>query len=129
MEQSLRMETFDLIVSYNIFNFMRVIQRKEFDVIIINLGQLDELRFLIDPIRFYQPNSLVVGVSDSLERQQSELFERLQGAFILSPDNIGQLCKRIEAQSRGYVATICLRDTARLDKIDVGQLPYAPLST
>lgn len=126
MERLLRMETVDIIVSYTIFNFLRAIARREFDVIIINLCQIDELRFLIDPIRFYQPKGLLVGVSDSLNEQQSELFERLQGAFILSHDNIRQLCKRIEAQSRGYVATICLKqDSAGLDKIDIDQSPSA----
>src|ERR1700686_2871619 len=73
MQQYLENENFCVIASATVYGAFRQIATKDFDVLITNLHTRrtrDGLR-LVPAIRNLQPEALIVGVSDSLDKQQA----------------------------------------------------------
>ena len=103
MQQYLENENFCVIASATVYGAFRQIVTKDFDVLITNLHTRrtqDGLR-LVPAIRNLQPEALIVGVSDSLDKQQAAKAIRLGVDVIVKPFNVQEVAELINAKTKG----------------------------
>jgi DNA-binding NtrC family response regulator len=103
MQQYLENEDFCVVASATVYGAFRQIVTKDFDVLITNLHTRrtqDGLR-LVPAIRNLQPKALIVGVSDSLDKQQAAKAIRLGVDVIVKPFDVQEVAELINAKTKG----------------------------
>ena len=103
MQQYLENENFCVVASATVYGAFRQIVTKDFDVLITNLHMRrtrDGLR-LVPAIRHLQPEALIVGVSDSLDKQQAAKAIRLGVDVIVKPFDVQEVTELINAKTKG----------------------------
>jgi CheY-like chemotaxis protein len=68
-----------------------LIAKEKFDGIVVNLESSDDLYVLMAGIRGFQPGTMIVAVSDSLDPQQLDLYYRLRGNAVTKQRNIKEI--------------------------------------
>jgi two-component system, NtrC family, response regulator AtoC len=104
MQQYLENENFCVVASATVYGAFRQIVTKDFDVLITNLHMRrtrDGLR-LVPAIRHLQPKALIVGVSDSLDKQQAAKAIRLGVDVIVKPFDVHEVAELINAKTKGF---------------------------
>src|ERR1700674_4979846 len=122
MQQYLENEQFCVVTSATVSGAFRQMVTKDFDVLITDLHTRrtrDGLR-LVTAIRHLQPEALIVGVSDSLDKQQAAKAIRLGVDVIVKPFDVQEVAELINAKTEGLksspnanAGTIVAKDSTR----------------
>ena len=103
MQQYLEDEKLCVVTSATVSGAFRQMVTKDFDVLITNLHTRrtrDGLR-LVPAMRNLQPEALIVGVSDSLDKQQAAKAIRLGVDVIVRPFDVQEVADLINAKTKG----------------------------
>ncbi len=103
MQQSLENENFDVVLSATISDALALIVTQDFDVVVtdLNARRAGDGPTLVAAIRHFQPEALIVAVSDSLNVQEATMAARLQVDVIVKSFNINQVAELIHTKARG----------------------------
>ena len=74
---------------------------QHFDVLVIELGSVENTTLLVTAMRSLHLECLIVGVSESLNVQEAELAIRLWAHVILKPSNISQVAELQDTKTHG----------------------------
>ena len=103
MRVSLESENCDVASSGTVADGLNQILAQHFDVFVTDLRepQAGDHPTLLNAVRTFHPECLIVVVSDSLNIQEAEVAIRLQVDVILSPSNISEVAELLRTKVLG----------------------------